>query len=202
MAGKTKTKEEIQYTNPEKGKVYIIRNTKSGLAYIGQTFQSMKERMRHHLSSRGEERRVIGDAIQQDGPGNFTVTIIAEADTREELNELERLCIQVYNTEYPNGYNLTKGGVNSFSELNRNAISNARIGLTLTDSPRPLKRRARGIRPDVKNNKKPVIGTHLLTGEVIELPYLSCDDRFDPRLISAVCRGKRRHHRGYSWRYA
>lgn len=202
MAGRTKTVSDIKYTNPEKGKVYIIRNTKSGFAYIGQTFQSMKERMRHHLSSRGEGRLVIGDAIQQDGLDNFTVTIIAEASTREELNQLEQLCIQVYNTEYPNGYNLTKGGINSFSEINKVAISNARIGLTLTNTPKPMERKTKGIRLNVKNNKKAVIGTHVITGEILELPYLSCDTRFDPRLISAVCRGKRRHHRGYSWRYA
>jgi hypothetical protein len=162
----------------------------------------MKERMRSHLLQRGEEYPTIGAAVAKDGIENFTVTIIAEAATREELYELERLCIQVYGTEYPNGYNLTKGGINSFTERSKIALSNSKVGLTLTDTPKPLERRARGIRLDVKNNKKAVIGTHMITGEVLELPYLSCDSRFDPRLISAVCRGKRRHHRGYSWRYA
>lgn len=44
------------------------------------------------------------------GIKNFTVEVIEECESREQLNERERYWIVKLNCKYPNGYNMTDGG--------------------------------------------------------------------------------------------
>jgi hypothetical protein len=48
---------------------------------------------------------------------------------------------------------------------------------------------------------KPVVGTNMMTGEKVYLEFSSQDKRFNPSLIRKCCLGKRRQHKGYTWRY-
>lgn len=58
----------------------------------------------------------------------------------------------------------------------------------------------------VRKVVKPVIATHIVTGEVLEFESIvsarSHPDNFDTNLISKCCKGKTRHHKNYVWRYA
>ena len=103
--------------------IYKITNTINDNAYIGQTVQPFKTRIRQHRHNR---KSLIGKAIHKYGWENFTVEILESCTSREELNEREKYYIAFYNTVYPNGYNLTDGG-GSFSP-SKKARKNMSIG--------------------------------------------------------------------------
>ena len=193
---------KAKFINCDRGFIYLVTNMVSGKQYVGQTTYTIKERWRRHLSSRSDGIPNLGDDIKKFGQHNFSVFILAEIQDIAALEDLEKFYIKEYNTLYPAGYNLTEGGYGFVSDHTKIAISNSKVGLRFTDNPKPMKNKTRGIRKFKDNSRfKPVIGTHVLTGETIELVGVSTDDRFDPRLVSACCKGKRRQHRGYTWKY-
>lgn len=195
----------VQYIGGQRGVIYLVTNKLTRKCYIGQTTMSLHERWRHHKRTRSEVGDCLGDDIGLLGESQFSIMELAVTQNPAELDGLETWYIQQYQTLAPAGYNLTPGG-HSFSktERSRDLQSRAAIGRKFTDSPKPIKGslviRCRKNKI-VVDRKKPVVGTHLITGEVIELAGVSVDPRFDPRLVSACCKGKRRHHRGYAWRY-
>ena len=68
-------------------------------------------------------------AIKKYGKENFQKEIIEQCKDIEELNEKEIFYIEKYDTLYPNGYNLRKGGNNSLlSESTKKKISESRKG--------------------------------------------------------------------------
>ena len=90
------------------GYIYKITNQINNKSYIGQTINSIKERMRKHYDHSLEATTGIDYAIYKYGKDNFTVEEICQCDD-SQLDELERYYIELYNT-YKNGYNLTIGG--------------------------------------------------------------------------------------------
>lgn len=90
------------------GYIYKITNQINQKSYIGQTINSIKERMRKHYDHALEATTGIDYAIYKYGKNNFTVEEICQCDDAQ-LDELERYYIQLYDT-YNNGYNLTIGG--------------------------------------------------------------------------------------------
>lgn len=84
----------------------------SGKAYIGQTINTMKERLKSHIShTKAGNKSKFSDAIRKYGIENFTSEILVEADN-EKLNEQEIYYIDKFDT-YNNGYNSTMGGDSS-----------------------------------------------------------------------------------------
>jgi hypothetical protein len=195
--------DEPMFINGRTGCIYLVTNTVTGQRYVGQTTYSMHERWRHHVRSRNEVGDGLGDAVGRFGQRAFSIVELVRTDRLTELDALEQFYIEQYETLAPNGYNLTPGG-KAFRRTARNCerISYSKIDLRLVDSTKPCSRAGTGKRARPAAKCKPVIGTHLVTGEVIHLPAVSAHPNFDPRLVSACCRGKRRHHRGYAWRYA
>jgi group I intron endonuclease len=91
--------------------IYLITNKINGKQYVGQTTRTLSERMgRHKASAYGVPKHAVGRAIAKHGFENFGVEILAEANTREELDLLEIKFIEECNTLVPNGYNLAGGG--------------------------------------------------------------------------------------------
>lgn len=88
------------------GVIYLITNTISGMKYVGQTIQQLRERIWQH-KYHGE--LYIDQEIQRLGWENFTVTVL-ETCPIELLNEREIFWIAELKTKYPDGYNLTSGG--------------------------------------------------------------------------------------------
>ena len=88
------------------GVIYVIINLLNGMRYVGQTRQRLKKRMSQHASANS----YIDNAIRHYGWDNFTVEVIEECATPEQLNERERFWIAYFNCNHPNGYNLTDGG--------------------------------------------------------------------------------------------
>lgn len=88
--------------------VYLVTNTVNNKKYVGQTQRILSERIREHRRSKTS---VLYHAIKKYGWKNFTVEILDECKTVDELNEREIYWIKTLNTKTPNGYNLTDGGV-------------------------------------------------------------------------------------------
>ena len=77
------------------------------MKYVGQTTKSTEERFNQHASNK---KSYIGRAIRKYGVENFSIEILEECDTCEQLNEREIFWIAELNSKVPNGYNLTDGG--------------------------------------------------------------------------------------------
>jgi len=89
--------------------VYRILNKINGKAYVGQTVQSLPDRLRHHFSD-SSGCRALKSAIRKYGFENFEVQELAKAETLEQLNALEIEFIEKLGTIAPGGYNLKTGG--------------------------------------------------------------------------------------------
>ena len=87
--------------------VYKITNKKNGKIYVGQTINDLEFRFNQHC----RKGCYLYEAIKKYGVENFDKEIIDSAITREELDKKETYWIKKLNSIYPNGYNLTYGGV-------------------------------------------------------------------------------------------
>ena len=88
------------------GVIYKITNLLNGKPYVGQTSRTLEERFIEH----GKAKTHLGKAIRKYGLGNFSVEVIEECTTSEQLNEREIFWIAHFNCKHPNGYNFTDGG--------------------------------------------------------------------------------------------
>ena len=86
--------------------IYKITNLLNGKIYIGQTKYTIEKRFLQHSKADSP----LGQAMRQFGMENFTVEVIEECETQEELNEREKFWIKVLNSKQPNGYNIIDGG--------------------------------------------------------------------------------------------
>jgi len=107
------------------GHIYIITNTTTNKQYVGQTVSHRKNhnkyrlfgyesRFKDHISeaicnTKKKQCTYLNNSIRKCGKEAFKVELITTCN-KEELDTLEELYIKQYNTLYPNGYNLTKGG--------------------------------------------------------------------------------------------
>lgn len=110
--------------------MYKITNNLNGKAYIGQTINSIQERLRTHCAPYSEGKcPALWSSIQFHGKDNFTVEILwSEPEcSKEELDEKEIELITVHDTLSPNGYNLMEGGHGSrHHEESKKKISDAK----------------------------------------------------------------------------
>lgn len=92
--------------------IYKITNKINGKAYVGQTSaKNPRDRWSAHKSRGcGAGRSAIKCAIEKHGAENFEFIVLHKAESREELDRLEKLNIKDLNTLAPNGYNLMDGG--------------------------------------------------------------------------------------------
>jgi group I intron endonuclease len=111
--------------------LYLIRNLVNGKGYVGITKRPLRKRLLdHYAAARGGKETAIARAITKYGQDAFTVTLLGEAPTWEELLAMEREAIQTYNTFHltGHGYNLTLGGDGTTGWKHTEA-SKARMGL-------------------------------------------------------------------------
>jgi group I intron endonuclease len=112
-------------TSNIRGLIYIITNTLSKKQYVGQTVSHRKNkgkyrpfgiegRFKDHLSeaicnTKKKQCWYLNNAIRKDGKDVWKVGLLEECSVKD-LDVLEEKYILEYNTLYPTGYNLTKGG--------------------------------------------------------------------------------------------
>lgn len=114
------------------GLIYKITNLINDKVYVGQTTQELKLRLKYHKSNKNT---LIGRAIRKYGWENFSVEVLEECETQEQLNEREIFWIKKLNSKNPNGYNLTDGGERNYKvvESVRRKISLAGMGRKFSD---------------------------------------------------------------------
>lgn len=87
------------------GRIYCIENKINHKKYIGLTTRSIEERFSEHCKA----NTVIGEAIRKHGVDNFMCYEVDNAQSKNELSELEIHYIHHFGT-LKNGYNCTIGG--------------------------------------------------------------------------------------------
>lgn len=93
--------------------VYKITNNVNGHGYIGITQCALAKRWREHLcAARTGSGKRLYRAMRKYGTDNFSIAVLYEAKSFEELQRVECQLIIEHNTHAKNGegYNLTAGG--------------------------------------------------------------------------------------------
>ena len=92
--------------------VYLIQNKINRKVYIGQTTKSLHHRREHIASAKSRRsKRYLQNAIVKHGAENFEVQHLANASTKDELDNLEKVFIVLFRSKDKKyGYNLTGGG--------------------------------------------------------------------------------------------
>ena len=83
----------------------IINGVEYVYIYIGQTNDVIK-RYREHVI---ENTILLDRKIKEIGIENFKAVLLDNADTKEEIDKLEKEWIDILNTQAPNGYNVAYG---------------------------------------------------------------------------------------------
>ncbi len=91
------------------GVVYCIEHKLSGKKYVGQTVQTLKARLRSHIKDGCCE--MLHRAISKHGADAFSMFVLSEANSKDELDKFEDFYIKLFKTTDRNlGYNLRGGG--------------------------------------------------------------------------------------------
>jgi group I intron endonuclease len=119
------------------GIVYIATSPKDK-SYVGQTTQKFEDRMWQHGNSAEkfkDECPKFCRAIRKHKWENFTKQVVAEAYSKDELNELEAYFIEKHNS-ITNGYNIREGGSTAtINEETKQKMSDSRRKYTEYDLP-------------------------------------------------------------------
>ena len=89
------------------GIIYLIINEITKKLYIGQTI-NFERRMKDHQNKKGDSSPVH-KSIKKHGWENFSIIKLHENVPVNDLNWLEKHCILIFNTLYPDGYNKKYG---------------------------------------------------------------------------------------------
>ena len=93
------------------GIVYCIENKIDTKQYYGQTSRDVNQRWRIHKSlAKKGKGEYLHKAIRKYGWDNFSKKIICSCGDQLSLDIMEDLCISIFNSLVPNGYNLRRGG--------------------------------------------------------------------------------------------
>lgn len=110
--------------------VYLIENDINDKVYVGVTSIGVKERWYAHRSCANQNVQYpLYQDMRNYGLDKFHIRVIASTDDEAERDKLEIQYIEQYNSFYPNGYNLTQGGVHTKNPiwLLDDELRNARI---------------------------------------------------------------------------
>ena len=94
------------------GIVYRIINSDTGREYVGQTVQTLRNRWVEHMSHarQGKSKSYMSRALRKYPIEDFSIEVLHECESQEELDFVETFYILLLNTKAPNGYNLADGG--------------------------------------------------------------------------------------------
>jgi group I intron endonuclease len=113
--------------------IYKVENKINGKVYIGKTVLNIEKRKIKHLNdakNRNTNMR-FHIALRKYGADNFEWTVIREANSKEELNQLEKEYIKYYKENYE-VYNVSLGGdgaaLENLSDEHKINISKSLIG--------------------------------------------------------------------------
>lgn len=149
--------------------IYKVTNLVNQKIYIGQTVKDLEYRKGCHyreMKNPNRKRVYFHNALAKYKDSDFIWEVIAEANTKEELDKLEQYWVSYYNSNDPEkGYNLKAGGqlgggVNSQStkdkigETTKIKWQNPEIAKKMMDG---LRKGNETIKEMAKNNYKTVV---------------------------------------------
>jgi group I intron endonuclease len=113
-------------------KVYCITNKTNGKKYVGITIQPVEKRFRRHINDSKYGVYPLHRAISKYGEDNFSLEVVDESETIEDLWSKEKQWIAKLNT-MEEGYNLSSGGTTGGygwerTESYRKTLSEAKKG--------------------------------------------------------------------------
>jgi group I intron endonuclease len=94
------------------GVVYLVTNNVTGVEYVGQTVHGIARRWSHHVAAAASSRYTspLLRAINKYGKESFSIIILQECTSKDELDLTEQKFILERGTTSPRGYNLLLGG--------------------------------------------------------------------------------------------
>lgn len=115
--------------------IYLRTNLVNGKQYVGQT-NDFNRREKEWKKGKTYSGGIIDNAREKYGVDSFSVQILKECKTQDELNYWEQHYIKILNTKNPYGYNLTDGGGGQSghhrSEETKRKISEAHKGIRVS----------------------------------------------------------------------
>lgn len=185
--------------------IYIRKNLINGKCYIGQT---------KNIVSRNynwKHEKIYGNSIitkDRDlyGFDSFELAILKECDDSES-DKWENYYIKQYNTLFPNGYNITNGGIRGWhhTEESKHKMSEVKKELYKTNKPYWYGK-TRSVRDKEKMSASHMkqVYQYTLDGELVRIwkSTLECaSNGFNQSHVAACCRGDEKKHKGFKWSY-
>ena len=94
--------------------IYKIENKTNNKIYIGQTKTNLKHRLGQHLADKKVNTDLSND-LKNLGIENFSCEVLLDGEfNSDQLDLMEIIYINNYNSIFPNGYNSTTGGKKNF----------------------------------------------------------------------------------------
>ena len=94
--------------------VYLRTNNINGKQYVGQTNNFANREYGWSCLKAKYSNPYLDNARKKYGVENFSILILKECDSQEELDRWEKHYIKFFNTIFPNGYNMTEGGTSGY----------------------------------------------------------------------------------------
>lgn len=98
----------------EHGVIYCYTDKLNGKKYVGQSI-SEERRKKDHLREKQKHKALFDKVLQKKDIENFEYEILFETNEKRSeifniLNEKEKYYIKLFNSQVPNGYNISEGG--------------------------------------------------------------------------------------------
>lgn len=92
--------------------VYLITNTVNNKKYVGLTRNGYKNRFSSHLQAAfvSNKKGVLYDAMRKYGLTKFGIEVVFQNPSSAVCGMMEQVLVKKWNTQVPNGYNMTPGG--------------------------------------------------------------------------------------------
>ncbi len=128
----------MKYSRKNMGELYLITGP-NNKRYVGQTLMQWSNGRDHDSFDRFEEHiresksknsgcLILNNAIRKYGRDTFSVRVLLRSHS-SLLNAFEIVCIKIYKTQEPNGYNIRSGGSRGrFSKESRKRMSLSKMG--------------------------------------------------------------------------
>lgn len=205
--------------------VYRILNQINGMAYIGKSESTFQSRYGTNWIN-AATNNYLRTSLKVDGQDNFKMDILAEVNNANLLEDLEKHFIRLHNTVYPHGFNLSWGG----KRTNHVDDTKKRISKRLKEIPLHHRGKfekgltvncrichkeyytylTRGMPNNTTCSKEcsskiysvKIEAVPIASGETLIFKSAAEAEKFGfySGSISRCIKGKRKTHKGYSWR--